>query len=174
MNREQLAHILRSASRIADDVDVLVVGSQAILGRYDEAVLPWAATSSLEADITFIEDPGRDKADQVEGAIGEMSMFHETNGYYAEGIHIDTVILPDGWRDRLITWNLQSAAPARARFLEPHDLAVSKLAAGRPKDLVFVEALLSAQMIDRGLLRQRAELLADPQVTVRVLNWLST
>lgn len=31
MNRHQLAHVLRSASIIADDIDVVVLGSQSIL-----------------------------------------------------------------------------------------------------------------------------------------------
>ncbi len=36
MTREQLAHLLRAASRITDDPDVLVIGSQAILGSFSE------------------------------------------------------------------------------------------------------------------------------------------
>lgn len=109
MNRSQLAHVLRSASRIAGDSDVLVVGSQAILGFRDEDDLPAAATASMEADIAFLDDVDRAKADQVEGGIGEFSLFHEEFGYYAEGIHIDTVVLPAGWQGRLI----RPARPAR-------------------------------------------------------------
>lgn len=50
MNRQQLAHLLRSACTISDDEDVLVLGSQSILGSYDEDDLPSEATASLEAD----------------------------------------------------------------------------------------------------------------------------
>ena len=32
MTREQLAHVLRAAAEIADDSEILVIGSQAILG----------------------------------------------------------------------------------------------------------------------------------------------
>ncbi|MGH3775892.1 MAG: hypothetical protein ACRDRR_09165 [Pseudonocardiaceae bacterium] len=32
MNREQLEHVLRAASRITGDLDVLVIGSQSVLG----------------------------------------------------------------------------------------------------------------------------------------------
>ncbi|WP_211309050.1 hypothetical protein [Citricoccus muralis] len=42
MNRQQLAHILRSACTIVGDKDVLVIGSQSILGSYDEDDLPAA------------------------------------------------------------------------------------------------------------------------------------
>ena len=50
--------------------------------------------------------------------IGELSLFHELNGYYAEGVHIDTAILPTGWRDRLVSWDLASSEPAQPHFLE--------------------------------------------------------
>jgi len=92
----------------------------------------------MEADIAFLNDPTREKADQVEGVIGEMSGFHEANGYYAEGIHSDTAVLPEGWRERLVGWDLKSSQPAEPHFLEPHDLAISKLVAGRDKDRPFV------------------------------------
>ena len=75
MKRQELAHILRAACDIAGDQEVLVLGSQSILGAYDEDDLPPAATASLEADIAFLDDPKRIKADEVEGAISEMSPF---------------------------------------------------------------------------------------------------
>ncbi len=49
MNREQLAHVLRAASGIADDPDILVIGSQALLTSYDEDELPLAATTSMDS-----------------------------------------------------------------------------------------------------------------------------
>lgn len=85
MRRDELAHILRAACNITSDRDVLVIGSQSILGSFDEDELPPAATASIEADIAFLDDPDRMKADEVEGAIGEMSTFHQTNGVYAGG-----------------------------------------------------------------------------------------
>ncbi len=35
MNREQLAQVLRAAARITDGAEIIVIGSQAILGSYD-------------------------------------------------------------------------------------------------------------------------------------------
>lgn len=105
MTRQQLAHLLRRACAVVGDVDVLVLGSQSILGSFDENELPPQATASQEADIAFVNDPARDKADHVDVAIGEMSDFHRSNGVYAEGVHIDTAILPNGWRDRLVSWS---------------------------------------------------------------------
>jgi hypothetical protein len=171
VNRQQLAHLLRSACAITDDEDVLVLGSQSILGSFDEDDLPPEATASQEADIGFLNDPDRRKADQVEADIGEMSAFHQQNGVYAEGIHIDTATLPAGWRDRLVSWDLQSSHPAKPHFLEPHDLAVAKLAASREKDKAFVDALIRAGMLDVAVIRERACLLPD-SVDVRVRQYV--
>jgi hypothetical protein len=176
VNRQQLAHLLRSACAIAHDADVLVLGSQSILGTFDEDDLPPEATASQEADIAFLDDPGRNKADGVEGIIGEMSTFHQEHGVYAEGVHIDVATLPDGWKDRLVSWELQSSKPAEPHFLEPHDLAVSKLAAGRQKDHDFVLALTRCGLLDVAVIRKRTSMLppgTDPRIGERIEAWLN-
>lgn len=155
MKRTELAHLLRSASHVAESDDVIVFGSQSILGSYDEDELPAPATASMEADIGFIDDEDRRKADAVEGAIGELSLFHQTYGYYAEGIHRDTAVLPEGWESRVVRWNLTSDHPARSRFLDKHDLAIAKLVAGREKDIRFVSALIDAGLLDIDTLTAR-------------------
>ena len=80
MTREQLEHILRAASTIAGDPDVLVIGSQSVLGSFADDDLPPEATSSMEADIAFFDDPADAKADQVDGAIGELQPFTRRSG----------------------------------------------------------------------------------------------
>lgn len=172
MRRQDLAHILRAACQITHDGDVLVLGSQAILGAFDEDDLPRAASMSAEADIAFLNDPDRAKADQVDGAIGEDSAFHGTNGYYAEGVHVDVATLPRGWRDRLIQWDLQSSHPASPWFLDPYDLAVAKLAAHREKDRTFVDALIEHGILDAATIRERAGLLDDPERIETIFAWL--
>lgn len=168
MNRLELAHVLRAACDVTGDPAVLVIGSQSILGSFDEDDLPLAATASIEVDIAFLDDPNRSKADQVEGVIGELSAFHLTHGFYAEGVHADTAVyLPTGWRERLVTWPLRSSDPARPRFLEPHDLVISKLGAAREKDLQFVDALIRAEMVNVATLSERCALLPDRYADVR-------
>ena len=71
MTREQLAHVLRAAARIADDGAIIVLGSQAILGSFADDDLPDEATLSVEADVAFLDDPDEAKSDRVDGAIGE-------------------------------------------------------------------------------------------------------
>jgi hypothetical protein len=157
MNREQLAEVLRAASQLVNDRPV-VMGSQAILGTYEAEQLPEAATVSMEADVAFLEDADRAKADLVTGAIGEDSNFHQLRGYYAEGIHIETARLPAGWQERLITQPVPAGTNVPgvlASFLERHDLAAAKLAAFREKDIRFVSELVKAQLVDPAVVLAR-------------------
>lgn len=159
MNREQVAEVLRAASQLVDDRP-LVMGSQAILGTYEEDVLPPSATMSMEVDGAFLDDRGRVKADLVTGAIGEDSSFHQLRGYYAEGIHVETATLPAGWPDRLITQQIPAGGNGPgmvASFLERHDLVVAKLAAFREKDVRFVIELATAGLIDPQIARERLD-----------------
>jgi hypothetical protein len=48
MTRDQLAHVLRTVARISGDHDILVIGSQSILGSYPETALPPEATGSMD------------------------------------------------------------------------------------------------------------------------------
>ena len=166
MNRQQLAEVLRAATQVVDDRPV-VMGSQAILGAYDEDALPAGATMSMEADVAFLDDQDRAKADLVTGAIGEDSNFHQRRGYYAEGIHVETATLPEGWRDRLIIQQIPAGLNGPgvvASFLERHDLVVAKLAAFREKDVRFVTELAVTRLIDLQIARERLDNTALPPV----------
>jgi len=175
VTREQLAHVLRAAAQIASDPDILVVGSQAILGSYQEAELPEVAWLSAEADLAFFDaERGQQKADEVDGSIGELSLFHETHTYYAQGVDLETAKLPDGWQQRLVPFQPASADPAHARCLDKHDLVISKLVAMREKDREFAEALLKAELVDLDVLKERANALScvSPVVRKNILSWL--
>jgi hypothetical protein len=127
MRRDQLAHLLRAASQIVGERDVVVIGSQSILGSYRESELPDPAVGSIEADLAFLDDPDNSKSDQVDAAIGEDSQFHATYGYYGQGVSVATATLPAGWRDRVVVLEDAAARPGRGLCLDPHDLVVSKL-----------------------------------------------
>ena len=98
MRREHLEHLIRAAADIAADDDIVVVGSQAILASSADA--PEEMLVSVEADVYPRGHPER--ADVIDGAIGEGSPFHETFGYYAHGVGPETAKAPEGWEHRLI------------------------------------------------------------------------
>jgi hypothetical protein len=174
MNRAQLAHVLRAAATIVDDPGLLVIGSQAILGAYAEDLLPVEATTSIEADLAFFVDPDGSKADRLDGAIGELSRFHETFGYYAQGVSMTTAVLPTGWEARTVAFARSGAFPARARCLEPHDCVVSKLVAGREKDRAFAAALIREGLVEPETLTTRIRALSgvDARVIDRLTAWV--
>lgn len=51
MRRDQLEHAIRTACQIIGHPDIIVVGSQTILGSIVEEELPPAATMSMEVDV---------------------------------------------------------------------------------------------------------------------------
>jgi hypothetical protein len=159
MTREQLEHLIRAASVIADDETIVVLGSQAILGQYPDA--PEVLRVSVEADLFPWHYP--DRADLIEGSIGELSPFHETYGYYAHGIDAGTALLPAGWRDRLVPIQNENTRGARGLCLEIHDLLVAKTLAGREKDLEFLREAARHQLADIAVLLMRlGEVEVDP------------
>ncbi len=173
MKRSELAHILRAASDATDDPEILIIGSQAILGSFSEDLLPSAAVMSIEADIAFLDDPEERKSDAVDGAIGEDSRFHESFGIYGQGVSVSTASLPTGWKDRLVAFDDPEAGASKAVCLDPHDLVVSKLVAGREKDFAFARALLDAELVNADTLVERAHLLPGPlAIARRVIDWI--
>jgi hypothetical protein len=144
MKRHELEHILRAASAVTNHSDIVVIGSQALLGQFPDA--PAQLLVSMEADVY---PKGRaDLSIQIDGAIGERSLFHETFGYYAHGVDETTATLPGGWQERLVPIRNENTGGATGWCLEAHDLAVSKLVAGREKDLEFVRGLLKHRLAD--------------------------
>lgn len=170
MKRSDLAHILRAASSVACDPDIVVIGSQAILGSFSEDDLPIEATRSVEADIAFINDPDSHKADLVDGAIGELSSFHESFGYYAQGVSITTATLPRGWEQRAVLYSHKDMGASRAICIEANDLVISKLVAGREKDFEFATALLAANLVEVDILIKRSELLDQSRETIATVK----
>jgi len=96
MTRSELEHVMRAAGAIAEADELVIIDSQAILGSFEEP--PKELLSSIEVDLYPI--PEVEKADLIDGSIGEESPFHETFGYYAYGVGPETAGLPENWRDR--------------------------------------------------------------------------
>jgi hypothetical protein len=155
MNRTQLEHIIRAASRISDDAEIVVIGSQSIHAQGMK--LPPIAFQSEEADVYPRNHPER--ADDIDTAIGELSSFHETHGYYAHGISPTTATLAAGWEQRLIRLESPNTDGAAGFCLDPHDLVLSKYVAGREKDLAFNQALVRYGCVNKKTLVKLAKAL---------------
>lgn len=156
MQRPQLEHIIRAAAGITGADKFVIIGSQAVLGQFPNP--PEELLVSIEADLFSLRDLG--DADLIDGSIGEASPFHQTFGYYAHGVAEETAVLPSGWRERLFPIHNENTGGGTGLCLEVHDLAVSKLIAGREKDLDFVQALLKHRLAKAEIIRER--LVATP------------
>jgi hypothetical protein len=151
MRRSELEHVIRASGDIAQDDEIVVIGSQSILGQFPDA--PVRLLVSMEMDVYPKNKP--ELADKIDGAIGEGSSFHEQNGYYAQGVGPETAVLPDGWQERLIVVNNENTNGVSGLCLEVHDLAISKLVAARPKDFEFIQELIRQNMIEQMTLTER-------------------
>lgn len=151
MTREQLEHAIRASCDVTRDHDVWVFGSQAILGEHPDA--PETLRQSAEADIAPRNFPER--YELLDGALGELSLFHRTHGFYVHGIPIETATLPEGWEARAVAVSGRGSEPATGWCLESHDLTASKLVAFRQKDRAFVRTLVREGLVDPSTLIQR-------------------
>jgi hypothetical protein len=151
LNRDQLEHIVRAAGDIADDDEIIVIGSQAILGEHPDA--PRELCVSVEADVYPKNKPSHWNV--IDGSIGEGSMFHDTFGYYAQGVEEGTATLPDGWKDRLVLVTGPGTRFVKAWCLETHDLVLSKYVAAREKDDRFIRAAIAAGYLQETTLLAR-------------------
>ena len=156
MNREQFDHTVRAAGAVLGEKELLVIGSQAIHGSA-RGDLPWEAARSMEADFASFSEPGEQKADLIDGSIGEVSLFHNSFGYYAQGVTLDTAILPRGWQDRLVRYETPNTGGVVAWCLEIHDLWISKAIAFRSKDIDFCGALADEGLVDCDILASRLD-----------------
>ena len=151
MTREQLEHVIRASAAIADVADIVVIGSQSVLGAFPDAHAELLI--SQEADVFPLNCP--EKGDLIDGSIGEGSPFQRSFGYYAHGVDDRTAILPRGWKERLIVVTGPGTNDAKGWCLEVHDLAIAKYAAARDKDLEFTRALARHRMTRREVLLER-------------------
>jgi hypothetical protein len=144
-----------------------VIGSQAILGQSPEP--PPELCISAGADVCPTNRPER--ADLIDGCIGEGSPFHATFGCHAQGVDATTAVLPRGWQDRLVRVSHANTRGATGLGVEVHDLVASKTVARREKDVVFPRAAARHRPVDRATLLARVAATGpDPQVRALVVG----
>jgi hypothetical protein len=168
VTREAFEHVVRAAGSILGTDEVLIIGSQALHASVDSG-LPPEAERSIEVDVAVPGDTTGEKADLIDGSIGELSMFHETFGYYAQGVVETTAVLPRGWRDRLVRFETPSTNKVVAWCLEPHDLWIAKAIANRPQDVEFCDALLRDRIVRSGDLETRLDAVSGLGEPLRAL-----
>ena len=171
MTREQLEHAIRAACDVSEDTEIWIFGSQAILGEFPNA--PEQLCASIEVDV---QPKNRtDKIDAIDAILGELSLFHQTHGFYVHGLPIEkAATLAQGWEHRVTAVFDEIATNGKTGWcVETHDLAASKLAAYREKDRNFVRILLIEEMINAVTLIERIRMLRiDENLCDRLVQWV--
>jgi hypothetical protein len=165
MKRSELEHVLRASAAITLDDSFVVIGSQAVLLDFPDA--PAELLISNEVDLYPALHPER--SDLIDGAIGQLSMFHDTFGYHADGVSPETAVMPADWMSFA---KLHYIGELTAVCPDLHDIAVSKCVAGRDKDADWVRALLRHGMIKIDRLVERLNQLdAALHPPTRLIAW---
>ena len=154
MRRAQLEALLRELGRVTGKRELILIGSQCVHAATDS--VPAEVLMSLEVDVLLDEaDPASARIDEE---LGPDSEFRAEHAVFADTVPASFPFLPEGYELRL---RVIQAGDLQARCLEVHDLALSKLAAGRLKDNEMVAALLAYRLANVDTLRARIAAVAD-------------
>ena len=153
MKRSQFEHVLRAAAQLCEEHEFIVIGASSLHGT--SATLPPELEASEDVDLYPKERP--EKSELITSEMGRQSPFDNEFKYRAEGVGPGVAHLPEGWESRLVKFTSPNVPGVTAHCLEVHDLAVSKLIAGRPKDIEFIESLAKHAMIQPDVIRQRLD-----------------
>ena len=157
MRRSDFNHLIAAAAEVSGEREIVVIGSQAILGTVDRP--PGSMVRSMEADIYPLRNP--EKAIEIDANLGDGSLFHSTYGFYAHGVGPETAVAPTGWIERLAKVAIPSRVGQReevtALCMETHDLVLAKCAAGRDRDWEFAREALEARLVQVDTLLARVD-----------------
>lgn len=153
---QDLQRTVRALAREFKTDKVFIIGSQAILLSWPDAPPIMRASPEIDAypanaRIWEIEEKKRDPrlageaSEHIHALFGEGSQFHDTHGFFIDGVDENTAKLPADWQTRAIV----------KRFDVDEDLIVSKLARLDPKDKDFIEAFHAEWPLDRVLIEAR-------------------
>jgi hypothetical protein len=89
--------------------------------------------------------------------MGRRSRFANKAGFFVDCVDPGLATLPDGWTERLVPFRTKNTGGATGWCLELHDLTLAKLAAGRPKDLRYIRALLRHNLVRPDIIESRLD-----------------
>lgn len=138
MKKTEFEEALRLVGEIARDRDLIVFRSQAIHGLLEKA----PAVCVISAEVDVYPKNHYQAVPLIIGKLGRRSAFATKSKYYVDCVSPDLATLPDGWTARLVPFKSRNTGGVTGWCLEIHDLCLAKLAAGRPKDLRYIRALL--------------------------------
>ena len=100
----------------------VMVGTGAVIATAQHIPVSMMLTSEIDI---YVEGPDSEAiSDQIDGAIGNGSMFHRTFRYYGDGVSPTTAIMPMDWKSRATTYTIpdgtvSASVQVRTMLLSP-------------------------------------------------------
>jgi hypothetical protein len=157
VQKSALFSLIRDLSELSENSIPIIVGSQAAYAVTER--LPEIARTSIECDFLFAFGQA-DLREKINKQMGVLTEYQDKHGYYADAVGLATIVLPNGWEDRLRPL-LDENGKVVAQCVDIYDVAASKLVAGRPKDYVFLESLFASDLILVPEFLERADLVGS-------------
>ncbi len=165
MRKSDLFELVRQIKTITSSEIPIIVGSQAV--HLVTNFPPEIIQQSIECDFIFISGKSETRT-EINKKLGVFSNFQLENGFYADALGLATVILPTNWQERLQPFKDEKGETI-ALVAEIHDIAVSKLIAGREKDFLFLKELFIREFIEIDVFVERVLLVKEmPQNSILV------
>lgn len=166
MRKQNLFNLTGEVRKIIGELPI-IVGSQAVFAVTDYP--PEIARLSVECDFLLIGKSFGFR-DEVTNNLGIFSRYRAQSGFHADGLGRATVVLPENWESRLVELKDENGGTV-ALCVEIHDVAVSKLIAGREKDFEFLRAAFQSDYLQVEVFIERAEtILKQPAAPVLILR----
>lgn len=179
--RGDVLRVARAISRHFETDSVVIVGSQSVLVDQPDAPLIARMSGEIDAypgNIREWEERhlGALASEEINAWFGTGSQFHETFGFYIDGVDEKTAKLPPEWEDRAIEKTIDDDGRA-VRLITPclEDLIVSKLHRLSDKDRDFIRAFNDQKRLDVALIRRRLSVTdPHPAITIAADRFLET
>lgn len=160
MRRDKVEHILRAAGVVTGKTEFVLIGSAAVVAW--RADLPAEMIMSRDIDLFAFDAPDHEEvSEQLDGSLGQASPFDQEFGYYCDGVGPETALLPLDWQLRARRFESPNTNGVTAIVPEPNDIALSKLCAWRPKDIVWLKAAVTHGIVDPRVMKSRLAQLPD-------------
>ena len=163
---EDLERAVRAIATEFRTDTIFIIGSQSILLAWPDAPTVLRTSPEIDAfpeNATLWEIQEKDKhpnetpeaSEHIDALFGSGSLFHQTHGFYIDGVDENTATLPAGWRTRAVVRRIEvDRRIVTAVAPSPEDLIVSKLARLDEKDRLFIEAYHSVRPLDPKVIEQ--------------------
>lgn len=157
VRKPDLHKLIADYREISGEEIPVIVGSQAFHASLE--FVPEIAKRSVECDF-LLSSANFSKRKELDERLGALSDYQVANGFFADVLGLATVVLPDGWQERLVPFLDDEGTPV-ALCADAYDVCAAKLVAGREKDLIFIESALTGDMIEIDELLARIRGLKD-------------